>query len=248
MWTANVPSVVVWLLTAGLVIGILGHRRLASYSTPILPFLVFVPLLLVAQRVVPIARVWIFLLPLFAVTSAAGLWFLLRAAAGDSEERYSRLSLIAAAGLLGLTIVPDLRGTRVPPSFLDTAEPTALWLKTHLGTEDVLLIDDGIKAPVAYYLRRVGIPLISRPAPCDTQVVTVFASKARFAARAEGGTTRLFMVAHRGNTGTDWSKTYGNCVAASESIAPQSMYVAGGLRVFEKPQIEPNQWSMLGLH
>lgn len=73
-WTRDVPTVVAALLVAGFVVGLARHRQLATTRLPpIVAGAVVVLLALAGGRLVQYPRTWLFLLPLFLLTAAAGL-------------------------------------------------------------------------------------------------------------------------------------------------------------------------------
>ena len=78
-WNRDVPLPITVALVAGFATALLFHRRLARIAMPpALAALAFIAPVVVAQRVVPFERVWLFLLPLYLITAAAGILFLLR--------------------------------------------------------------------------------------------------------------------------------------------------------------------------
>jgi len=67
------------VLTIAFIIGLVLHRRLGLVKLPpAVGPLLFVPLLLLLQHVVPYERVWSFLIPMYLMTAAAGLVFVTR--------------------------------------------------------------------------------------------------------------------------------------------------------------------------
>jgi hypothetical protein len=186
-----------------------------------------------------------FLLPLFAATSAAGLWLVLTAVNKSFQRRYSLISVGAATVLLCITFIPDIRASRLPMPTFGGAEQGAVWMKTHLNAPDVLLVENSLKPPMLYYLHRHGTNLINRPARCDSQAVTVFATKARFAGETPTEGARLLVLAH----GTqDWPGIYRACLPGYESMTPQLAYSAGSVRFLESLQTGPEEWPILGFH
>lgn len=245
MWTAKVPAALIGVLTLGFAAAIVGHRRIARYPFPILaPLFLSAPPMLLAQRVLPIARVWIYFLPLFAAVSAAGVWLLLLAVGRVRKEHVSLVSAAATLVFVGLTIIPDLRGSRLPRPTLEGAEQNAAWLKTHVTQGDVLLIKNSLRPPIMYYFRRQGVRLFNRPAPCDPQAIAVFASQAHFAKGAAFEPERLFMLIY---SGEEWRNTYGACIAGAGSAVPALVHTDGALRILENSPVLGQQRAMLGI-
>jgi uncharacterized membrane protein len=244
MWTAEVPAPLVWVFSGGLAVSMLRHRRIASHRIPIpIAFVVSVPLLVLAQRVIPIERVWLFLLPLIAVMSAAGIADIISRVSND-EHRRSGLSMAAALSVLLFMSLPDVRGTRLLKGGqhpLDGIPKTVAWLKSHLQANDVVLIGNGARAPFEYYLRRSRIPFIWRPAKCDPMSVTVYASKAAFGGRSEGEERLLMLSRERG-----WEHNFATC-HDSTSADPTLVGESGGVKIYMSSPIANTQLSMLGV-
>lgn len=105
-WTRDMPGVVAALLLAGFVAGIALHRRIATTRlTPLAPAAVVILLALAAGRLVQYPRTWLFLLPLFLLTAAAGLVWAL--------ERIPQRALAPAAALV-LGVVLAVAGLTNP--------------------------------------------------------------------------------------------------------------------------------------
>jgi hypothetical protein len=244
MWTAEVPAPLVWVFSGGLAVSMLRHRRIAGHRIPIpSAFVVSVPILVLAQRVVPIARIWIFLLPLIAVISAAGMADIIRRVSND-EHRRSGLSMAVALSVLLFMSSPDLRRTRLLKGGehpLDGIPNTVGWIKSHLQANDVVLIGNGARAPFEYYLRRSRIPLVWRPAKCAPITVTVYASKAEFGGRSAGGERLLMLSRERG-----WEHNFATC-HDSNSADPMLVGESGGVKIYVSSPIANSQLSMLGV-
>jgi len=199
MWTADVPRLLIWILAAGFVIGLIFHGRTASNGVPVaLAATLCIPPLLLVQRVIPYARVWLFLLPPCAAVCGAGLHLLVRRLGGrEGNSCFSWPAVAIAVGCLVVMCGPDLTGARFAarpvltriadgapgtstvggepyPGYLLPAkiQDTAVWLKEHLTSRDVL-IAKWPTAPLRYYIRREGIPLESHPAPCDPMAMVL---------------------------------------------------------------------------
>jgi hypothetical protein len=244
MWVAEVPVALVWIFVAGFVVSVLLHRRIAKHGLPILAmFLICVPPLVLAQRVMPLPRVWIFLLPLFAAISAAGLSAILSAASAD-EPRGAHLSLVAALSILIFMSTPDIRGTRLAKNGQhaeDGIQDTVAWIGDHLKPGDLILVGNGVRAPFDYYLRRRHIALISRPAQCDARAVTVYGSKAALAGRSVVN-DRLLMVSGRGG----WEVSFVAC-QSPDSGDPKAVGESGGMKIYEVSPLGGSQLTMLGV-
>ena len=80
-WNRDLPGAVTWAEVVGVVVSLLAHRRITRDRVPWpAAILAWALPALLAQRVLPLARVWLFLLPVYLTLAAAGLVFLARAA------------------------------------------------------------------------------------------------------------------------------------------------------------------------
>ena len=78
-WNSYLVQPLPILLLIGALGSVLLHRRIGQYPVPILPVvLLCCAMMLVIQRVAPYPRVWLFLLPLYAICAEAGWVALLR--------------------------------------------------------------------------------------------------------------------------------------------------------------------------
>ncbi|MGH3025049.1 MAG: glycosyltransferase family 39 protein, partial [Gaiellaceae bacterium] len=72
-WQRDLPLAVAVILGLGVVVAVVQHRRVSTFRiAPALATIVVLPIV-IAQRVVPYDRVWLFLLPLYLITASAGL-------------------------------------------------------------------------------------------------------------------------------------------------------------------------------
>lgn len=107
-WHRDIPLPLALVLGAGFVTAIAFHRRLSPVALPpAVVALAWIAPVVVAQRVVPFERVWLFLVPLYLMTAAAGILFLLRPlAARVGGKRPIAVALaVASAGLLAASAI-----------------------------------------------------------------------------------------------------------------------------------------------
>ncbi len=235
MLIADVPRPLVWILAAGFVIGLICHGRVATtrVSVPFAAVLCVAPLLL-AQRVVPYPRVWLFLIPLCAIVSGAGLWFLVRLLANRFGTRY--LSGISAAMTLGCSLLMGsavLRGSSVSSSrgSLPGVEGAAAWIKGQLLPGDIVLGKFPVTAPLTYYFRRNGIHFVSRAAPCNG-ISLVYSFSQPYTGLPATGETRVLAVV------LDRSQKVGMvlsivCLPLQAYSEPKLVYGGEGMSVYE---------------
>ncbi len=107
-WHRDVPLPLALVLGGGFVTAIVFHRRLSRFLLPpAVVALAWIAPVVLAQRVVPFERVWLFLVPLYLLTAAAGILFVLRGFARrvGSREAVAVTIAVAAAGLLAASAV-----------------------------------------------------------------------------------------------------------------------------------------------
>ena len=161
----DAPPALVLVLLAGVALGLAGYRRLGAQRVPLLPVAVgWCVALVLAQRVVPFTRVWLFLFPLAFGTAAAGLTLLWRGRNPPLEAPLAALALFAvlAATTVASGGVPRSRETGTMPA----AAPMAGILRDRLGPGDAVVTALPADAPLAYYLDRNGVrpgPYLRRP-------------------------------------------------------------------------------------
>ncbi len=116
-WMVGVPPALQILLAAGFIAGLVFHRRISRFQTPTqLPMLVWIALVLLAQRSDTLSKLWVFLDTLFLIWAAAGL-----AALAGSIKLPARLRVSAPGLAAGLALAAFLV---VAPSFNQT--PTSV--------------------------------------------------------------------------------------------------------------------------
>jgi hypothetical protein len=154
-WVRDVPGVVGALLGGVLLVSLVLTPRLSRFPVPPLAGLVvwIVPVV-VAQRVVPFTRVWLFALPVVIVTVSGAL------GAGLERARRVHGPELAAAAIvaLGTTLVlseNSVRTSRETGALLD-AEAVAGTLAEMLRPGDTI-VATGSDTILQYYLERLGV-------------------------------------------------------------------------------------------
>jgi hypothetical protein len=231
LWTIDVPRPAIWVFSAAFAVALLQWRRIAGEGARVLlAAALLIPPLVLAQRVVPYVRVWLFLLPLTAALTGAGLWLVLQYL-GVRERPYSSLFSAAAALCCFLTMcVPDLRGTRLAyRTHSIHVEEASLWLKDHVKPGDVIAVKGAAWSPLTYYFRRHAVPLVNRPAPCDgMSIIYTLKGGARNPA---SGPRRVMTLGTQGEDPGMILLT--SCLAWSPTVPPQLVYDNGGIRIYE---------------
>ena len=167
-WWFQIPAWIKWSSVVGfagsipaVIFPVIPEKEQPFRLHLILPVIIAIGLMLLIQRVVPLARVWMFLLDFYLVTSAIGFaWLFL-----FLTERYHKpvLSHQAAAGLIilltlsGLVLwAQDPKNSQVELGFDYSA---ARYLTGHLVQDDHIFAVAPASMRVAYYLKQMGIPL-----------------------------------------------------------------------------------------
>ena len=166
-WATSFQAV--WL--AGIVVALVSHRRVGRTRVPFpAGFVVGAVPLLLAQRVVPPARIWVFLLPVFAGLGAAGLLHLMgrligwlgsgRAPAHRSPGLAPALALLLiVAGVLSLPA--RSRVYAYNPAEFPGAEEAVRTLAPRLEPDDKILVLGLSLVPFLYYSDRHGLPYLT---------------------------------------------------------------------------------------
>lgn len=176
-WNVMVPAPIALLILAGFVVAILGNRRIAKYAVN-LPLIVIAwcALLLNAQRVLPFARNWLPLYPLYLGCAAAGLVYASTRVMALLRRRGRFATPVSApvlvATLLALTLILSLLTVvgrtayqkdelgRYTNNTTRDAEAITLFLKDQLREGDIVYSDqDYLAVPLEYYFLKHDVPL-----------------------------------------------------------------------------------------
>lgn len=161
-WTQDMPLAVTIALLAGAVVATILHSRLSGRRFPLsLAVLLWCVPLLVVQRVLPFARVWLFLLPLYYLLAGAGLVYL----GGPFPSRIRQIGrwvLPATAVLAAVWLSYDTWRAQSVGLFGDIGtlaqgDKIAYWLKSELEPGDGVLTSTASESCLAYYLDREGV-------------------------------------------------------------------------------------------
>jgi hypothetical protein len=157
LWNAGIPIAGRVALAAGVVAAVVLHRRIGRQRVPVIAGVAAVPLaLVVATRVPPFARSWVFLLPLYLVLGAAGLVAVARTAVPRAAPALAACAAIVASAGLGLTLrARDLPSGPDPP--LRDGERAVRFLKTRLRPGERVVVSALTAPNFRYYFRHVGL-------------------------------------------------------------------------------------------
>jgi hypothetical protein len=159
-WHRDQPLPIWVALALGFVAGLALHRRLSPVRfSPVLGPLAFIPPVLVLQRVVPFERVWLFLLPLYLITAAAGLLFFTRWLPGrrNHPAAIGVMSVALCLGLAGKAVASQAVYRSEDTSTFRDAPAVADYLKDELRPGDRVLAAPPADLILEYYLAAEGL-------------------------------------------------------------------------------------------
>ena len=135
-WTRDLPLVASLVLGIGLFAGLVLTPRISRFPVPVLlPVVAWSAIVLAAQRVVPYTRVWLFVVPLAAVTMAGFYGWLLERRSWGVRAVPALAAAVAIAGSLLVLSAGSVRESRETGALLDAPEIAAL-LAERVDRED----------------------------------------------------------------------------------------------------------------
>jgi len=157
-WTFQVPITILILLEIGWVLSLVFHARIAKARIPLqLAALLWISAQLLIQRPNAEARFWSFLMPLFLMWAAAGIFGFLQ------KVRVKGVSL--AAPVIGLLLVYGFWYSswllpQLPVLWAGRAkqEEAVLFIQSQLQQNDMIVVSSPDDAPVWYYSDYHGLP------------------------------------------------------------------------------------------
>lgn len=159
-WQHGIPPALILLLGLGFGLGLILHRRISSQRVPLqLAALTWLGILLIVQRPNAWARIWLFLLPLVFIWSAAGIIGLLKALPLKLPAGFSLATIAVGAAILLVAIMAIRSLPSLPEQWTakGEAESAVLFLKDKLQDQDLIIVTSPDDAPVWYYSRLYGI-------------------------------------------------------------------------------------------
>ena len=155
-WTRDLPFALAMLLGVGLFAGLVATPWISRYRVPIvLAVVAWSAIVLAAQRVVPYTRVWLFLVPLAAATTAGFYGWLLERRPWGSRATPAIAVAVALAGSLLVVAADSVRESRETGALLD-APQIAAFLAERIEPDDRILAT-GSDTILEYYLQRDGV-------------------------------------------------------------------------------------------
>jgi len=194
-WTFRVPTVIIILLVAGLIMSLLFHRPISSIRVPVqLAALLWIVVLLLVQRPNAWSKVWVFLQPLMLIWAAGGIIGLLEKIRLKFLHRLPLAALVLSVALLGgirqaAMLVPQLPGLW---AIRGDEEKTVLFVQSQLQDQDLIIVAPPDDAPVWYYSELHGIS----DARFDTHALAF--GRALVIVDPQAGQTPALVIAERG--------------------------------------------------
>ena len=195
-WTLDYPLPLILVLALSLIAGLWRYRTIAAHRIPLPLAACIIPILLIAQRVVPPERVYLFLLPLVLSWTAMGIAVLCDAVSGraistqrrkdaKTQKRHpighlsdtnkdhhpcTRHTLIPILILIAIALPGAIRNLSgyypYGPGTLYHAEAIAQYLKPQLMPHDRVLTI-ATAAPLEYHFNRHQAPIAALRTPLD---------------------------------------------------------------------------------
>ena len=160
-WISGIPDFVSLALTAGLLLGLIFHRKVSPLRIPLqVATVIWIGLILILQRPNAWPRIWFPLAALFMIWASAGLVGLIK------DIRFTKLGNVSAADILILVAIIGVFGSGMQQlSTLPQAwerkgreEQAVLFIKDKLGEQDIIIAPTPQDAPLWYYSRLHGVP------------------------------------------------------------------------------------------
>jgi hypothetical protein len=174
-WTRDLPLAAAILLGVGLLAGIGASPWISRFAVPaVLAIAAWTVVVVAAQRVVPYTRVWLFLVPLAAATTAGSYGWLLERRPWAARAGPAVAVAIAIVGSLFVLDADSVRESRETGALLD-APAIAELLAERVESGDRILAT-GSDTILEYYLERHGVdagPLLYTTEPSDRTYVVV---------------------------------------------------------------------------
>jgi uncharacterized membrane protein len=164
-WTAGFSQAVKNLLMIGFLLSVFFYRKASNQRLPLQVFLILaVAIVLVIQRVAPLARVWMYLDAFYLIFAAGGLVWLLERILNYfiSSEYSARIISTLILVVIGVALINIYRETQqgsLVPNRDDMPEQfAAQYLASHLEAQDKILSISPVDIQTAYYLYLSGVP------------------------------------------------------------------------------------------
>ncbi len=184
-WMIGFSRPVMDLLKIGFLLSLFFYRKASDQRLPLQVFLVLaIMIVLVIQRVAPLARVWMYLEAFYLIFAAGGLIWLIELVM-NRLIRPSLTDRIVSTGILLVMLVAfaniyqeTQQGSLVPNRDDMPEQYAAQYLASHLQVQDKILSISPVDIQTAYYLYMYGVPYDvfyqrDHPVPVENAVVVL---------------------------------------------------------------------------
>ena len=156
-WLAGLPIYCGVLALVGILLGLILHRRISPHRLPLqLAALLGIGLMLILQRVAPLAMIWLFLLPLAILWASAGIIGGVRLLLPTSFHRQATTVLLVGTILLsGIRLASSV--SIVSERYLSIEEEIAIFMQDYLHPGDLVVVQSPIATTLEYYFKRYGL-------------------------------------------------------------------------------------------
>ena len=152
-WWRGVPEWLPWVTVPFFMAGLARLRG----RMPWWPVVTVLPMLLLLQRVVPYPRTWLFLLPLYLGTAAAGaVWLATRAGMGQGRTTWAAL-VVALAGAFWSPFNTAVEISEECSGWPDDRAVATTLHGQGLSPSD-RVVSNSVYSRLHYYFRRLGLP------------------------------------------------------------------------------------------
>jgi hypothetical protein len=158
-WSEGVPAAIIWILTGGIVVGLVFHRKVSVYALPMTVALwVWSFAFAWMRNILGTPRVWNYLLLAAIIAASAGVSLLVRSLAGHSESRqvvFAGTASVLLAVIVGASLIQEglLFRSNEGVALVDTAQVVD-FLKTELRPGDSLVVNLPADQIIEYSLLR----------------------------------------------------------------------------------------------
>ena len=164
-WMIGIGATIEYLFLGGFFVSSIFYRKVSNQKLPLQLFLVLaIVILLLLQRVTPLARIWLYLQAFYLMFAAAGLVWLVdyplrKMIAPPLSERILSLSILFIfIGVFTNTLIARAQNPVLQDRDLLPEAYAADYLADHLRPEDTIVATGPVDIQTAYYLSLRGIP------------------------------------------------------------------------------------------
>jgi dolichyl-phosphate-mannose-protein mannosyltransferase len=156
-WSEGVPTAIIWILTGGIVIGLVFHRKASAFAVPMtVVFWIWSFVFAWARNILGYPRVWNYLLLAAIIAASAGLSLLVRLLVGHSEFRqvvFAGTASVLLTAIVGTCLIRErlLFRNNEGVAMVDTAQVVE-FLKAELRPGESLVSNYPVNPIIEYSL------------------------------------------------------------------------------------------------